>query len=171
MAEVRISADQFAQYVRKLGLGGFAKAMRKGVVSGAQRTIPLLVKRTQTAPPASPNGHPGAFDTGRLTAGWKSEAVDNGARVTNSVPYAPVVEGGRRPHGVSQAGQQQLAGWAKRKLGLTDEQAKSAAFLIARKLKTRALQPRQMMSGALDEMTNIVLKEVAAELGKELERG
>ena len=50
-------------------------------------------------------------------------------------PHAGIIEGGARPHPVSPEGIDSIAQWARRKLGLSEEEAHQAAIAIAWKLR------------------------------------
>lgn len=57
--------------------------------------------------------------------------------VASTQPSVIYTELGTRPHGVNAVGRQALADWAKVKFGVSDKQAKSIAFLVARKIRER----------------------------------
>jgi len=171
MATVTIdmSASEWVGYVKKLGERLYPAAVR-GVRAGALRCIPIMQTRTDFAPPASDHGSVGAFDTGLYKAAWQSSSLANGASVFNSRPYAAVIDYGRRAAAVSRAGIQNLEQWVHRKLNLSGDAAKAAAFAIAKTLEKRPLRAREVMSGGTDEMTDAVQAEVRVELDRELTR-
>jgi len=167
MTSLTFTPAQFASYVARLGRGFYPAAVR-GVRAGALRVIPLMQERTMTAPPASERGSVGAVNYGVYKASWKSEPLMNGVSVWNAQPYSGVIELGRRPSPVSKAGVENLAKWAQRKLRLSPSEAKSAAFAIARKLAKRPLKARRVMTGAIDQMSDLMLAEINHELESEL---
>lgn len=167
-AVINIDLSRFAVEMDKLG-ADFGKAVRRGLMSGAARALPVLIRRTEQAPPASERGTTGAVDMGQYKAGWRSEPTIDGARIRNTKPYAGVIEIGRRASPVSKEGRKNLEGWAKRKLGLTPSQAKSAAFLISRALAKRPLKGRNVLGGALNEIVAGMLDELEHEIKKALE--
>lgn len=169
MASTKITTEQFAKYMGRLG-DRWRPTILRGVAAGAMRTIPLLMKRTQEAPRASPGGMPGAFDTGRYHAGWRSGPIPNGANVFNVQPYSGIIDYGRRPAPVGREGIRNLEAWARRKLKLNPKEARAAAFAIAKTLKERGLNARKVMSGATNEMTELVEKEILHELDVEVKR-
>lgn len=62
-------------------------------------------------------------------------------RVFSSLPYAIVVEDGRRPGSpISKAGIDAIGLWAERKLGLSADEAKSAKFAIANHIVSQGLE-------------------------------
>lgn len=166
---VTITPAQFASFADKLG-HSFMPAAVRGVRSGVLRCVAIVQRRTSQAPPASPNGKPGAVNFGAYKAAWKVVPLATGAILLNDRGYAAVIEFGRRPSPVSREGRKNLELWAQRRLHLSADDAKSAAFLIARSLRTRPLQARRVVTGGMDEMTKAVLAEVERELGVELRR-
>lgn len=59
-------------------------------------------------------------------------------------PYAPVIEDGRKPgKGVSVLGQQGIALWAEKKLGVAPKEALGVAFLVSRKIKREGIEAKQ----------------------------
>ena len=167
MATVTISPAQYAQYM--IGLGEkFMPTMIKGIRSGGMNCIPIMQRKTMTAPPASDNGTIGAVNYGTYKAAWKVRALSNGITIYNDIGYSGVIEFGRRPSPVGKAGIANLEKWAKRKMGLSDSESKSAAFAIARHLQKHPLHPRAVMTGGIDEMTEAIAKNIEHELNKVL---
>lgn len=169
MAAIVLTPPQWVDWLKKLG-NRYLPAAQRGVVAGAMRCLPLMQSRTDRAPPASLTGKPGAVNTGIFRNSWRASPVTNGARVHNLQPYGPVVEYGRRAKGVNRAGINNLQAWAKRKLQMSDSEARSAAFAIAKTLAKRPLLARKIMTGAIDKMTELVLAEVLHEMEVELKR-
>jgi hypothetical protein len=134
------------------------------------RCIGIMQRRTDFAPPASDHGTVGAVDTGIYKASWQSAAIPNGASVFNSRGYSAVIDYGRRAAAVGKEGIKNLEGWAKRKLGLSGDAAKSAAYAIAKTLQKRPLRAREVMSGGVDEMTKAVHDDIQHEMDVELTR-
>lgn len=167
MSAHKIDIKDWPAYVTKLG-DRARTALQRGLVSGAQRCIPLMQKRTEQAPPASDGGRPGAFNTGNYRRHWKVKNVPRGVAVYNDAGYAGVIDGGRRPGRMPNLGA--IEAWAKRRLGLSDKEAKKAAFPIARAIKKRGLKPRQVLSGATQQLADVIQQEVMRELKAELAR-
>lgn len=166
---VKMSLKQWEGWLGDLGTR-FQPAMKRGLVAGAARCVPILQRSTRNAPPASPKGKVGAFNTGALHAGWASSPLANGSKVFNRLPYSPVVEGGRRPSYVGRRGRESIEAWARRKLKLSAEEAKEASWAIAKTLKERPLKPRRVMGSVEKEMIRAVEQEITHELDKELRR-
>lgn len=164
---VVIDAKNYAQYLRRLGQEKIPKALRRGVVSGAARCIPIVQRSVETAPPANPKGvgSGGAFNIGDFKRAWKSQPIQDGARVWNDKPYAAVIEEGRRKGAKMPPGDPDvIAHWARRRLGMPTKEAKNVSFVIRRAIKERGLLPRKVLERALPEMTKAVLEEIIREL-------
>lgn len=71
--------------------------------------------------------------------------------VASPLNYAPPVELGTKPHFPPV---EALIDWVKAKLGVTgDKEARSVAFLVARKISRRGTKGQAMFEGALEHMT------------------
>lgn len=169
MAEVKLTPKEYAAYMRRLA-ENFEPAVKRGLLSGALRCVPIAVQSTDQAPPASVNGSRGANNTGIYRAGWKYGVTPNGSRVYNDTPYSGVIESGRRPAGVNGEGIESLTRWARRRLGVDEEEAKSVAFAVARTLRRRPLRARRVLGSVIEQMAKVVLEEVEQELDAELEK-
>lgn len=125
------------------------EAIRLGLLSASARMVPIMVRATDEARPASPRGTRGAVNTGAFRQRWKAtvetRGTSQGVLVANDAPYAGVIEYGRRP-GAKQPPSEPLARYAQRKLGLPYAQAKSVGFLMARAIKQRGLKPRYVLT-------------------------
>jgi hypothetical protein len=164
MATVQVSMTMKELLAWQVRLGkNFMPAARRGLVSGANRCLPLLVRSVDDAPPASPGGKQGANNTGAYRRGWSAEATNDGARVWNKVKYAGVIEHGRRK-GARQPPQKPIAHWLQRRAGLSEEEAKRMAFVVARSIKRRGLQPRHVMMRVQGDMLRVVNEELKLEL-------
>lgn len=85
-----------------------------------------------TASPATTEG--GIELTGQTAVG------DLTGRVFSALPYAVVIDEGRRPgFGVSRAGIASLRLWVQRKLGLSGDEADRATWAIAQTIKARGI--------------------------------
>ena len=165
---VNITLEQFAKYTDDLAKNFMPTALR-GIRAGALRAIPIVVRRTKQAPPASPHGTTGAFNTGLMAAGWRVENLPNGARLYNIRPYSGVVEAGRRAgKGIDKEGMRNLKMWTQRKLGLSGAEAESAAFAIMRTMKKRPLWARNIVKDGLEEISIAMLDEIEHELMRAL---
>lgn len=152
----------------------FMPTVQRGLVSGTQRCVSILQRRTREAPPANPagKGSGGAVNTGDYLRRWQSRAVPNGSQVYNNHPAAAVIEGGRRAgFWVSEQGLQALMAWARRRLGVEAKEALQAAFAIARAMYQRGLLPRNILAGGMAELIAAVDQDVMRELDAMLTRG
>ena len=165
---VKLSLLELAKAYRAMGTKTgkiIEKAAMKTAMYGQQQAI----ISTDSAPPGNPSGEGyGAVNTGIYRRAWKWRRITNGAVISNSVPYASVIEDGRRRgKGVSRQGQVALARWAIRK-GLVqgkgkkrDAAARNVAFLIARALKKRGLKGRKVMGRIVHEIAAMWAAELA----------
>lgn len=148
--------------------------MMRGARSAASQMLPILERATAMAPPASPRGRPGAVNTGNYRQSWKAVAERSslyggiGVLVSNTAPYAGVIEYGRRPGKMPP--KEPIARWAQRKLGLPYKEAKGLAFVIARRIGREGLLPRrvltseQTMTLLMEALERDVLHEIIQEL-------
>lgn len=166
MPTVKLTLDQLPAWARSLGKR-LKPATVRGLQRGAMQALPVLQDATRFAPPASPAGQPGAVNTGALLRGWRAVPEPNGVLVTNSVPYAPVVEYGRRA-GARQPPLRVIEQWARRRLRLNAKEAKAAAYPIARAIAKRGLDARLILTDKLTPLKELVMVAVRAELRREL---
>jgi len=165
MPTVTLTMSQWNGWLAALGKD-FVPAAKRGAVLAAARSVREMVSATDTAPPASPNGKPGAHNTGHYKRSWKSRAEEFGARVFNIAPYSGVIEHGRRKGKFPPT--EPIARWAQRRMGLTRKEAQGAAFVIARAIARRGLKPRKVMTNLLPKVQRFLNEEVRAELSKAL---
>ena len=165
---LRFSLHEWAKYQTQLG-PRLVHAGKRGLVSAAARSIPILQGRTRTAPPANPSGVGvgGAVNTGRFLGAWRSHAIAGGAEVRNDAPYAAIIEGGRRA-GAAMPPRHVMVAWAQRRLGLSVKEAKRIAFVLARAIARRGLKPRKILENAIPEISAAAREEMNREIQKEL---
>jgi len=171
---VKMSLSTYTKWIKQLG-PRFGAAARRGALAGGLRSIPILHRYTDKAPPANPQGigEGGAFNTGAYKRGWKVQQLTDGALIYNAMRYAGIIEGdvatgyGRRP-GAHFPPLKYVQRWAQRRLGLSAKEAARAAYPIARAIAKRGLKGRFVMRGAMMEIQAAFEAAVAAELEKEL---
>lgn len=168
-----VSPREFALYMERLS-GGFIPAVKRGILSGAMRGLTVLDRRTREARSANPRGigTGGAVDKGGgggFIGRWKVEATATGAVIRNNAVYAPVIEWGRRV-GSLMPPVKVIARWAQRRIGLSPEEAKRAAFSIARAIQKRGLLPRLILTDAIPELMSVTRQEVDRELAQEMSK-
>lgn len=141
------------------------EVVKRGIYSGAMRAIPLMQDGGRFAPPASKHGGIGAFNTGRYVGGWRVQKEDWGSTLFNKMPYSGIIEEGRRP-GSSMPPKDDIAHWAQRRLGLSKDAAREAAWPMARAIGKRGLLARKVMSSPamLARVTAVVRDEIAREI-------
>jgi hypothetical protein len=90
-------------------------------------------------------------NTGKLRQGWGTEIQGRQAeiwgKVVNPVFYGWRIEHGRDPGKMPPSGA--LEYWVIRKLGVSPDEAKSVAFLVARGIKKHGIKGRFMMRDGL----------------------
>lgn len=160
---------QFAEFTRGLPKKLNA-AVITGIRNGSQQALTVVAQAGNKAPPASPHGKKGAFDTGAYFRGWKVTHLPNGARVYNATAYADIIERGRR-RGRRPPPSKAIELWARRRLGLSAKEAKAAAFPIARAIGRRGLKGRRVLASAKLPMMKVVMAEVRREVRKALSGG
>lgn len=167
---VRIDIVDFPAMIRQHGTR-LLRGVRRGLLSAANAALPIVQQATREAPPANPSGvgSGGAVNTGAYLQRWKAGPTPEGARVYNAAPHAAIVEYGRRPGRFPPL--RVIAQWAMRRMGKTADEAKRAAWPIARAIAQRGLLPRRVLTGVLPKIAEVARREVSAELAVEFERG
>lgn len=99
-------------------------------------------------------------NAGTARQGWTHQVTGSPARLLgeefNPVAYAMPLETGRRPG--KQPPTDAILLWATRKLGLTGNEARSAAFLIARAIGRRGTQGAFMLRDGWAEATPLIIR-------------
>jgi hypothetical protein len=93
----------------------------------------------------------GHVDTGELIQSSGFEFKEGVGYVYFSAPHAPPTEYGSRPH---YPPIKPLIGWARRKLGLSDKNAKSVAYAIQHKIAKEGTYPMRYLRNAIDTETS-----------------
>lgn len=163
---IHMRLDQLAPSYRNLPAKQ-KRAVMTGALRGAVRAVSTLQKAASAAPPASDKGSYGAVNTGHYKRSWRAERTPSGARVYNLAGYAGVIELGRRA-GRKLPPLEQVARWAQRKMGLSEKDARAAAFPIARAIAKRGLRGRKVMASSISNITKGFLEEVRKELAREM---
>ena len=169
MVTIPIRAQDYAQYIRRVAAIKLPRALEAGTLAGCMHCIPIVQHSVETAPPANPAGlgAGGAFSSGTYKRSWRAGPVRGGARVYNDRTYASVIELGRRPGAKMPPGNPDVIGhWARRRLGLTEREAKSVSFVIRRAIGRRGLLPRRVLGRALPAMNQAVNQEIVRALVK-----
>jgi len=166
---VKYTLDQFRSYLRGLPKK-FEKAALEGLELGAARAVPVLQRAADNAPPASANGKRGARDSGRYRGAFKWMKITDGVVIYNGMTYAGVIEKGRRK-GKKPPPTRVIALWAQRRLGLSEKQAKAAAFPIARAIGRRGLLARSVFGSSRPKIASVVRTEVQASIKRHSRMG
>lgn len=90
-------------------------------------------------------------------------------------PYAPVIEGGRKPgKGVGELGRQAIALWAEKKLGVAAKDALGVAFLVSRKIKREGIEAKRPIGKVVDRSTAQIgryFEDAVAQIWADIGRG
>ena len=143
------------------------KATRAAVQSGLRDAAhfgrALLVRQTDQL---------GKVDQGQFRNSWR--VAKEGApptaggfqdyQIVNDAPYAGIIERGARPHPVSPEGIEALTHWARRKLGLSLDEAAGVAHAIAWKLRRHGQRPTWLVRESLPELGRMLRTSTEAKL-------
>lgn len=166
---MNLTVDELVAYVRGMAVKTFRAAAERGIRRGAMRALPVLQRAGDNAPPASVGGSVGANHTGTYRRSWRTASIPGGARLFNLARYADVIERGRR-RGSAMPPLAAVERWAKLKLHLSKDEARRAAFPIARAIARRGLRGRYVMRRAKPEVTRVVVDEMRREVRRALSR-
>jgi adenylate cyclase class IV len=61
------------------------------------------------------------------------------------------IEYGTQPHPVSEEGRRSIEKWARRKLGLSDEEAERASYAICWKIRQKGTEPQPFLRPAIED--------------------
>lgn len=163
----KMTLKDFRQYVKKLKstLTGAESVVVKGIHSGVMRSLSIVHKSVDNAPPASDNGKIGAFDTGGYKLRWHWYLTRTGGGLRNSHPAADVIERGRRRNR-KRPPLKVIKAWSRRRLGLSEAEAETAKYAIANAIAKRGLRGRKVLTNSTthDKITKAVMDEVRAEV-------
>lgn len=143
---IRIPADELPKALRGEG-ERIREIIRKAAKAAAMRLKTYLVRRTDALGITHSGIYKGSF-----------RATDNS--VVNDAPHAGIVELGARPHPVSKEGREAIKQWAMVKLGLSAQEAESAAWAIANKIKLYGQEGRYVMRDAVPMALEFYKKEL-----------
>lgn len=140
-------------------LSADAKAIHGRIVAAIQKTV---LEGEAIAQQEIDNTVPKPVDTATYRRGFQYARLPDGATIYNPVPYASVIEYGRRPgKGISKEGMDALAGWVYRK-GLAGRSgpredrmaaARRVAYVVARKIRARGLPAKHVLLRTMHRLT------------------
>lgn len=160
MPVVKIDMRQFVEQTKRMADELMPTAL-DGAYLAALRGVGIMQRRTREAPPANPAGvgEGGAVNTGDFLRRWKAERLADGARTYNVSSYGPVIEHGRRAP-KKPPPKEVIVRWIQRRLGKTEDEARSLAFVVARAIGRRGLKGRKIAEGGQDEIAEAALEEI-----------
>lgn len=94
----------------------------------------------------------GSVDTGRMLTSANINRNFLEKEIVYPMPYSAYIEYGTDPHFMGRAGIEALTGWAKRKLSLSDKEAESAAWGIAKNIEKRGMPAKPFLRPAISEL-------------------
>jgi hypothetical protein len=145
---------------KKLLAQRFWPTVMRGVKVGALRMRAHMVQASRDA---------GVLNTGAYARGWKADVLARSVLVYNQTPYSGVIEEGRRP-GRRQPPTKVIEPWVRRKLGLRGGEAKSVAFLVARKIGRVGIPGKHVLSRQTARLGELLRDEVNDSIRLELRR-
>ncbi len=148
MAVLKLNPAQYANWIDRMA-ADFPHVMSAAAVSGAMSCVPVMHKATDESPPPSGEGGNGAFFIGTYKRAWKAGHHPEGAWIYNGMPYAAVIEHGRRP-GSRMPPWRALVAWCKRKA--KSDNPEGMARALARAIGRRGIKGRKVMAGAVPKM-------------------
>lgn len=168
MSTQRLSIPQWQMWVRNYGKR-VLEAGQRGLVSGGLRAVTMLQKASQEAEAASPTGPSdgGAVNTGAYRRGWRMQVYRLSMFVFNTENYADIIENGRAP-GRKPPPRRIIEQWARRRLGMSVEEAAAAAWPIAQAIGQRGLKGRHVMGKLVPKMKRAVEEEIEREVKREI---
>jgi hypothetical protein len=151
MARVRIDPSQLGSALRMHG-AAVDTCMKLGAHRGAMRGWPHLVTEINNRD---------KVDRGQFKNSWSVNTLPDGSTVLrNSAPHAGIIEGGARPHPVNAEGIAALTAWARRKLGVTLEEAEGIAAAIAWKLRRHGQKPTWIVRRNIPALSKMAAAEI-----------
>lgn len=124
------------------------KEYKKITLEGVIDSIPMLVKRSPV-------------DTGEYANSWDYEETEDGVRLGNFAPHAPIIERGARPF---KPPLEPLLAWAKRVLKSKsqppnyDSKVQALARGTQRKIMKEGMEPRHILKDAIPEILENIRK-------------
>lgn len=154
----------FAQLGPMLG-DMLRRGYRAAIIKGIQNAVFLHAPRIIQEEIANTHPHQ-PVDRGTYKGAWQAEAIDNGAALYNPLPYAAVIEHGRRP-GRRQPPPQVLIDWIVRKglqhdsgRPLKDYEIKGLAYVIGRKISEKGIPPKKVLERTMERLDPIIFQEI-----------
>lgn len=165
MAIYHVSLSELPNVVRSAALAkrdATLKAMRTSVRVHGPRIAIEEVRRSKPRPP---------FNTGYYQRAFKSQDLPNGVLFFNQASYAGVIEGGRRA-GARMPPVSVIARWVTQKGIARGKEARSIAFVIARKIAKQGWPappygPMQVVRRVADRLKSFVAADIRIAIGAE----
>ena len=91
-------------------------------------------------------------DRGLFKASWKVRRGKSEITLSNSAPYAGIIEFGARPHPVSREGVESIYRWVLRTITAERTEARGIAHAIAEKIRKKGQKPTYLVRDSLDDL-------------------
>jgi hypothetical protein len=176
MPTKRIDIHEAPEWIAELK-GEMKKAALKGLYAAALRVVHTIQQEV------IPSINPMPVDRGAYRAAWKAEKLEEGALVTNTMPYAAVIEYGARAQNIKIGRKliDALTDWVRRK-GIgggttakgrprkpTAGEARAIAWAIAKSMQKRGIFGPDGLR-VLEKGTKNVSKFIEEEVDRELKK-
>lgn len=146
-----IKPQDLGKYEAKLARE-LPKSLKRAREKAARQSIETLKARIRSMPMPP-------IDRKRYLNGWTISSPRWGAiAVSNSKPYAQVIETGRQ-RGARMPPIRAIEGWVVRKLGVKKSEARGIAFSVAREISRRGLKGRYVLFAAMPTINRIYVRE------------
>jgi hypothetical protein len=156
MSTLYLTTDQLGARLRAEGRKA-RRAVDAAIKRAVDRWIVYLKKSVDDQ---------GITNTGGYRDGFAVTTTSGQVAVMNDHPAAAVIELGCAPHPVSIEGRESIYRWCVDKLGLSDKEARSATYLICRKIRESGQEPRYVVRHALPMLYRMYSEELTTELRK-----
>lgn len=162
MATYKIKPSQFGFWLN----AKMHEAAKRSMLSAAIRIVQIITTEIMPAEVRPP------IDRGAYRAAWRAKQITGGAEITNSLPYASVIEYGAKGENIKIGRKmiEALAEWAKRKgmAGPEPGDATRIAWAIATAMTKRGIfnegQGLRVLEKALKRLQPILDEEYAREI-------
>ena len=136
---VRVQLEEISKLMARLG-DRTAPALQRAASSIAMRALTVVQEETVRKK---------VFNYGMYRAAWFAKQMERdgslGVLVGNKMPYAGVIEYGRRK-GAKAPPREPIARWAQRKFGIPYSDAKRVSFAIARSIGRRGIAGKYVLT-------------------------
>jgi hypothetical protein len=164
MAVIKLKPSEFGLWLDKT----MHDAAKAAMLSTALRIVQIITTEIIPAEPRPP------VDRGAFRAGWKAKAIEGGAEITNTMPYASIIEYGAKAENIKIGRKmiEALTEWVRRKglAGPEPGDASRIAWAIAQSMAKRGIFNEGQGLHVLDKAMKNAQKIIDEEYARELKR-